>query len=80
VGVKAVHFEERRIVSFYNLINFFAVFDAFYDFLDVFFAEFEVGPIFVCVGVGGVDFWHFQSGGVVVSSIIINLSEAEIAA
>ena len=80
MGVKAVHFEERRIVSFYNLINFFAVFDAFYNFLDVFFAEFEIGLIFVRVGGGGVDFLHFQSGGVVISSININLSEAEIAA
>lgn len=80
MGVVAVHFEERRIVSFYNLIDFFAVFDGFNDFLDVFLAEFEIGPIFGTVGGNGVDHGYFQSGGIVVDWIGINLSEAGIAA
>lgn len=80
MGVIAVHFEERGIVSFYYLIDFFTVFDGFNDFLDVFFAEFEIGSIFGIVGGGGVDFWQFQSGGILVGSINIRLSEAGIAA
>jgi hypothetical protein len=49
------------------LIDFFAVFDGFNDFLDVFFGEFEISPIFSAVCIRRIYGLWCQGAGIGIS-------------